>query len=231
MSKSRGRLLSPATAIAIVALFVALHGTGYAASRNAQTPTAMAAKAPADTTSDKKIAKQQATGVFKSSIGSAHVGFATTAGSASTATSSNHATNADNAARATNADNAAHATNADNATAAASANALGSVAYRFNTSAGAVTVPACSTNPCTPATVGTSYAIATCPQGTVAIGGGGETHDAGVELSGSFPTRQFGSSVPNAWQVDVDNFRQTASGVDYYVVCTAAKSVDNPSGV
>jgi hypothetical protein len=106
-------------------------------------------------------------------------------------------------------------------------------AYRFDTSAGAVDVPACADNPCTPDKVGTTFAIATCPQGTVAIGGGGETYDAGVEVSGSLP-RTFafaGQTEPNAWQVDVDNFLQTTSKVDYYVVCTAAKSVDNPSGL
>ena len=56
------------------------------------------------------------------------------------------------------------------------------------------------------------------------------THDAGVELAGSFPTTEFGSAVPNAWEVDVDNYLQTISSVDYYVVCTTAKTVDGPSG-
>ncbi len=111
--------------------------------------------------------------------------------------------------------------------------ALGSVSYRFDTSTGAVDVPACADNPCTGDKVGTTSAIATCPAGTVAIGGGGETFDAGVELSGSFPlTFSFaGQTEPNAWQVDVDNWLQKGSKVDYYVVCAAAKSVDNPSGI
>jgi hypothetical protein len=31
--------------------------------------------------------------------------------------------------------------------------------------------------------------------------------------------------------VDVDNFTQAGSKVDYYVVCASAKTVDNPSGL
>jgi hypothetical protein len=177
-----------------------------------------------------KVAKNSITGANINLGTLGNVPSATNAGHASTAgsaTSASHAINADSAT------NASHATNADNATTAASAAELGSVAYRFDTSAGAVDVPACADNPCTPDKVGTSFAIATCPQGTVAIGGGGETFDPGVELSGSFPlTFAFaGQTQPNAWQVDVDNFLQTTSKVDYYVVCTAAKSVDNPSGL
>jgi hypothetical protein len=162
--------------------------------------------------------------IARNSITGANINFGTL-GNVPSATSAGHATSADSAT------NASHATNADSATTAGTATALGSVAYRFDTSAGAVDVPACADNPCTPDKVGTTSAIATCPQGTVAIGGGGETYDAGVELSGSFP-RTFafaGQTQPNAWQVDVDNFRQTTSKVDYYVVCTPAKTVDNPS--
>jgi hypothetical protein len=99
--------------------------------------------------------------------------------------------------------------------------------------AGAIDVPACPDNPCTPDKVGTSSAIATCPLGMVAIGGGGETSSSGVELRGSLPlTFSFaGQTEPNAWQVDVDNWLQSGSKVDYYVVCANAKSVDNPSGL
>jgi hypothetical protein len=65
----------------------------------------------------------------------------------------------------------------------------------------------------------------------VAIGGGGETADSGVEISGSFPLTPAGQTQPNAWQVDADNFLQNQSSFDYYVVCATAKSVDNPSGL
>jgi hypothetical protein len=116
---------------------------------------------------------------------------------------------------------ATHASTADSATTAAAATALASVAYRVDTSAGAITVPPCAANPCTPDQVGTTFATATCPAGTVAIGGGGVTADAGVELSGSFP------SGPSTWEVDVDNWLQTASSVDYFVICTQVKAIDN----
>jgi hypothetical protein len=228
MTTSRATLLSPAVAIAVAALLAGLDGTGAAASRPGSPMAAASASATGDTTTDKTIARQQATKVFKTSIGSAHVAFATAAGKAAMATDATHATNADNA---TNATNATHATSADSATTAATAMALGSVAYRVDTSAGAIDVPACSDNPCTLDKVGTTSAVATCPSGTVAIGGGGETYDAGVELSGSFPTRTNGSSVPNAWQVDADNFLTTQSKVDYYVICTTVKTVDDPSGI
>jgi hypothetical protein len=65
----------------------------------------------------------------------------------------------------------------------------------------------------------------------VAVSGGGETHNAGVELSGSFPMPSaFAGQQPNGWEVDVDNFTQTTSEVDYYVVCASAKTVDIPPG-
>jgi hypothetical protein len=89
-------------------------------------------------------------------------------------------------------------------------------------------VPACADNPCTGDQVGTNFDIATCPSGMVAIGGGGETTDAGVEISDSFGLAPFGQ--PDAWEVDADNFSQSPSSVDYYVVCVAAKAVDAPSG-
>ena len=140
-----------------------------------------------------KIATAGAATVFKSLIHGAHISFATNAGSAGTATTANHASHADNATNATNVD-----------TATTAARAIASVSHTVDTSAGAVTVPACSGTQSTPDHVGATYAIATCPRGTMAIGGGG-TADPGVELSGSFPTSEFGSCTPNAWEVDVDN--------------------------
>lgn len=72
------------------------------------------------------------------------------ASSAATATNASHAANADSAT------NASHATSADSAE---TASALGSVSYRFDTSAGAVIVPACADNPCTPDKVGTTSKV------------------------------------------------------------------------
>jgi hypothetical protein len=230
---------SPALIISLIALIVAMGGTSYAAlslpagsvgTRQLANGAVSTSKLKNRAVTGSKVAKNSITGANIKVGTLGNVPSASNAGHASRADS---ATNASHAIVADNATNASHATNADNAATAASAAALGSVAYRFDTSAGAVDVPACKDNPCTPDQVGTSFAIATCPQGTVAIGGGGETFNAGVELSGSFPlTFAFaGQTQPNAWQVDVDNFLQTTSKVDYYVVCTAAKSVDNPSGL
>lgn len=217
---------SPALAVAMLALFVGLGGTGYAASLLHSSPTHARAKTPAFTM--KTIAKQESTKVFKSLIAAAHVAFATGATNAITATTSTHASTADSA---TNATSAAHATTADNATLAATATALGSVAYRYDTSAGPVNVPACSSDPCTAEQVGSSWSIAICPAGMAAVGGGGLTNDLGVEISGSFPISWAGSAVPNAWEVTVDNWRETGSTFNYYVVCATVKTVDNPSGL
>lgn len=218
---------TPALVISLIALMVALGGTSYAAfrlpagsvgTRQLANRSVSTAKIKNGAVTGSKVAPDSLTGA------NINVG---TLGSVPSASNANHAVSADSAT------NASHATNADSATTAAAATALGSVSYRFDTSAGPVDVPACRDNPCTADQVGTTSAIATCPQGTVAIGGGGETFDAGVELSGSFPeTFAFaGQTQPNAWQVDVDNWLQTPSRVDYYVVCTAAKAVDNPSGL
>lgn len=229
MKRSRLTWHSPAMAVAMLALFVGLGGTAFAASLLHSSPTHARAKTPAMTvTSEKRIAKLEATKVFKSLIAGAHVAFATGATNATVATSSTHASTADSA---TNATTATHATTADNATLAATATALGSVAYRYDTSAGPVNVPACSSDPCTAEQVGSSWSIATCPSGMAAVGGGGLTDDLGVEISGSFPISWAGSAVPNAWEVTVDNWRQTGSTFNYYVVCATVKTVDNPSGL
>jgi hypothetical protein len=245
MSKYRVIRPSPALVISVLALIVALGGTSYAAFR-LPAGSVHTKQLAAGAVSTAKIKNGAVTGskVAKNSLTGANINVgtlgtvpsATNASHAATAGSSTAAANATNASHATTADNAtnaSHATTADNATTAAAASALGSVAYRFDTSAGAVDVPACADNPCTADKVGTSSAIASCPLGMVAIGGGGESFDAGVELSGSFPlTFAFaGQTEPNAWQVDVDNWLQTTSKVDYYVVCAAAKTVDNPSGI
>lgn len=243
MNSLLGHRLSPSMVVALVALVVALTGTAFASGLvngdNLIKKNSLSANRLRNHTISGTQLNLSKLGMVPSSNNANHATTADTANhatSADIAANANHATGADIAASATkattatSADNATTATSADSATTAATANALESVAYRVDTSAGPITVPACSANPCTPDKVGTSFAIATCPPGTVAIGGGGVTHDAGVELSGSFPTTAFGSSVPNAWEVDVDNFLQTISAVDYYVVCTATRSVDGPSG-
>jgi hypothetical protein len=213
--------------VAMLALFIALAGTSYAAIKlPANSVGSKQIKANAVTS--KKIAHNAVNGskVANHSLSGIDINLGTL-GKVPTAAVAELASNATRAMFADNANNAIHASSADSATTAATASALASVAYRADTSAGAVTVPACAVNPCTPDQVGTTFAIARCPAGTVAIGGGGLTADAGVELSGSFPTTAGGSSSPNAWEVDVDNWRQTTSSVDYFVVCAKANTVDS----
>jgi hypothetical protein len=103
---------SPALVLAVVALFVALGGPGYAASQLTNAPDALVAKKkpkkPSEAASDKSL--------FKALIGSAHVAFAASAGSATTALSATSASTAANAGHATNADSAGHADSATSAT-------------------------------------------------------------------------------------------------------------------
>jgi hypothetical protein len=84
--------------VAIIALFVALGGTGYAASQSGAPAAAVAKKKPkpskqSDTTADKR----QWFSLFNAAIGAAHVAFATTTGSATKATNAGHASTADTA--------------------------------------------------------------------------------------------------------------------------------------
>jgi hypothetical protein len=221
MSRLLGHRPSPAMVVAMLALFISLAGTGYAAIKlPANSVGAKQLKANAVTS--KKIkhgavdgSKVRANSLTGTNINERSLGKVPTAVSADKANST------------VNAELANHALRADSAATAGTATALASVAYRADTSAGAVTVPAC-TGACGPNEVGTAFAIATCPAGTVAIGGGGVTGDPGVELSGSFPTTVGSGPGPDAWEVDVDNWRSTTSEVDYFVVCTAATTVDNP---
>jgi hypothetical protein len=102
---------SPAMVIASVALFVALGGTGYAASQLAHSPAASVAKkkkkkAVSETAADKAL--------FNKLIPSAHVAFAAAAGSATFATNAAHATSADSATTATSATSATSAATATN---------------------------------------------------------------------------------------------------------------------
>lgn len=215
---------SPATAIALTALVVALCGTGYAA-----------IKLPAASVGTKQLKKGAvtATRIKRGAVGTAQLAEGAVNGAkvvANSLTGANidestlakvpAAAAADLAANATS---ASHAATADSATTAGTAMALGSVTYAFDTSAGYVTVAPCGSSPCEPDKVGTTFAIATCPTGMVAIGGGGVTGDPGVELAGSFPTVNAGRS---AWEVDVDNYLQTMSRVDYYAVCAVVSTVN-----
>jgi hypothetical protein len=219
---------SPALIVATIALIVAMGGTSYAAlSVPKNSVGTKQLKKGAVTTS--KIQQGSVTGtlIAKNTITGANINLSAL-GTVPTATNAGHASSADTATNAANATNANHASNADNA---ASAAALGSVTYMFDPSAGPIDVPACSDNPCTPGDQGTTGAVALCPAGLVAIGGGGETADVGVELAGSFPVEYGGATEPNGWEVDADNWLQTMSTVDYYVECASVKNVVTPYGL
>jgi hypothetical protein len=216
MSRIR-RSLSYANVMATIAVFLALGGGAYAAinlpknsvgTKQLKNRAVTGAKIKQGAVTSARLAGGAVTGakvldnsLTGSDISAATLGKVPLAGAADTAT------------------NAGHATSADSAASAATAAALSSVTYAFNTSAGPVDVPPCGNSPCSPDQVGTSFAIAKCPDGTMAIGGGGVTADPGVELAGSFPTFLLGSPVPNAWEVDVDNYLQTPSHVSYFAVC------------
>ena len=110
MFKRRYRLPSPAFVIALVALFAALGGTSFAATK------VIAAKHK-DAKADTKLVKKLAP-----SLSVKHAKTANSATTAATAANATHATSADSAT------NATHATSADSATSAttaSNANALG----------------------------------------------------------------------------------------------------------
>jgi hypothetical protein len=125
MRKPVLHLPSPAMAVALTALFVALGGTGYAATELTHLPGATAAvhhrKRPSDSSTDASIAKSQ----IKKLARGLSVLFAKTAGAATQATNATNATNAGHAASADTATSAGHAASADTATSAGDASTVG----------------------------------------------------------------------------------------------------------
>src|SRR5436190_23099574 len=107
MVKHRLRAPCPAFVISLIALFLALGGTSYAATKVTLTKHK---DAKADTTLVKRLAP------------SLSVKHAKTADDATNAVNATNAMNATHATNATNATNATHATNATNATTAQTAN-------------------------------------------------------------------------------------------------------------
>jgi hypothetical protein len=112
------------TAIALIALFVLLGSTGFAATQLSRGPAAVAGakRKPhgrkKTSINDPLADKTLFNALFSSEIAGAHVAFAAGAGSANTAataTAANHATSATTAETAANATNAVHATSASSA--------------------------------------------------------------------------------------------------------------------
>ena len=215
MFKHRLRAPSPAFVISLIALFLALGGTSYAATKVTLTQHK---DAKADTTLVKRLAPSLSVKQAKTADN------ATNAVSATNAVNATHATSADSATNATNATNATHATNATNATNATTAqtanvaNAIGAVTYVKGTVQDA------------PANGGSGYAESTesdafCPAGTVVIGTASHSNDQGVEVSDVL--------VATTTQVSgfFDNFNNIDEPNNFVIaICAAAASVNDPSG-
>jgi len=206
MSRHGLRAPSPALVISLMALFLALGGTSYAATKVTLTKHQ---DAKADTTLVKRLAP---------SLSVKH------AKAADDATNAVNATNAANATHATSADNATHATNATNATKATTAqtanvaNSIGAVTYVKGTVQDA------------PANGGSGFAESTesdafCPAGTVVIGTASHSNDQGVDVSDVL--------VASTTQVSgfFDNFNNIDEPNNFVIaICAAAAAVNDPSG-
>jgi len=206
MFKHRLRAPSPAFVISLIALFLALGGTSYAASKVILTKHK---DAKADTTLVKRLAPSLSVKHARTANN------ATNATNATNAVNATHATSADSATNATNATNATHATTAQTANVA---NAIGAVTYAKGTVQDA------------PANGGSGYAESTesdafCPAGTVVIGTASHSNDQGVEVSDVLvaTTTQVAGFFDNFNNIDEPNNFVIA-------ICAKAASVSNPSG-
>jgi hypothetical protein len=218
MFKHRLRAPSPAFVISLIALFLALGGTSYAATKVILTKHT---DAKADTSLVKRLAPSLSVKHAKTADDATN---AVNATNAVTAAHAAHATSADSATNATNATNATHATNATNATNATTAqtasvaNAIGAVTYVKGTVQDA------------PANGGSGYAESTesdafCPAGTVVIGTASHSNDQGVEAGEVLvaTTTQVAGFFDNFNNIDEPNNFVIA-------ICAKAVSVTDPSG-
>ena len=208
-AEHRLRAPGPAFVISLIALFVALGGTSYAASKVILTKHK---DAKADTTLVKKLAPSLSVKHAKTADN------ATNAVNATDAVNATHATSADSATNATNATHATNATTATTAQTANVANAIGAVTYVKGTVQDA------------PANGGSGYAESTesdafCPAGTVVIGTASHSNDQGVEASEVLvaTTTQVAGFFDNFNNIDEPNNFVIA-------ICAAAASVSDPSG-
>jgi hypothetical protein len=227
MFMHRLRAPSPAFVISLIALFLALGGTSYAATKVTLTTHK---DAKADTTLVKRLAPSlsvkhaktadNATSAVNATnaVNARHATSADSATNATNATDATHATNATNATNASNASNATHATNATTAQTANVANAIGAVTYVKGTVQDA------------PANGGSGFAESTesdafCPAGTVVIGTASHSNDQGVEVSDVLvaTTTQVAGFFDNFNNIDEPNNFVIA-------ICAKAASVNDPSG-
>jgi hypothetical protein len=215
MFRHRMRAPSPAFVISLIALFLALGGTSYAATKVTLTKHK---DAKADTTLVKRLAPSLSVKHAKTADNATNAVSATNAVNATHATSADSATNATNATNATDATHATNATNATTAQTANVANAIGAVTYVKGTVRDA------------PANGGSGYAESTesdafCPAGTVVIGTASHSNDQGVEVSELL--------VATSTQVSgfFDNFNNIDEPNNFVIaICAAVASVSDPSG-
>jgi hypothetical protein len=200
MFQHRLRAPNLALVISLMALFLALGGTSYAATKVILTKHK---DAKADTTLVKNLAP------------SLSVRHATTADNATNAVNT---TNAENATHAMSSDSATNATNATTAQTANVANSIGAVTYAKGTVRDA------------PANGGSGFAESTesdafCPAGTVVIGTASHSSDQGVDVSDVLvaTTTQVSGFFDNFNNIDEPNNFVIA-------ICAAAASVSDPSG-
>src|SRR5204862_2938757 len=215
MFRHRMRAPTPAFVISLIALFLALGGTSYAATKGILTKHK---DAKADTTLVKRLAPSLTVKHAKTADNATNAVSATNAVNATHATSADSATNATNATNATHASNATNATNATTAQTANVANNIGAVTYVKGTVRDA------------PANGGSGYAESTesdafCPAGTVVIGTASHSNDQGVEASDVL--------VATTTQVSgfFDNFNNSDEPNNFVIaICAAAASASDPPG-
>ncbi len=221
MRKHSLRTPSPATALALIALVVAVSGPGYAATRVVgQSATTKKPQRHSDAVQDRTLFNT----LLRKALPHARVAFATSARTATTATHASSADNASTATSATTATNAAHASSADSASTAASAttasstDAVASIAY-------------VSAN-CNVPNGTTGYCRVRCPTGTYPTGGGGfNSVQSSVAITYSEPVSVENQSFPQpghpatGWVVASSNTSGSTDTETVWAICMAARSL------
>jgi hypothetical protein len=202
---------SPALVISLVALFVALGGTGYAAVHlGKNTVGTRQLKKNAVTSSKVKNGSLTGADIKAGSLSGSSLNLAAL-GTVPTAT---------------NATNAVNATNATNAGTASVSNSIGAVTYVMGNDVDA------------PPKGGDVFAEsdqskAICPAGTVVIGTGSHSSNAGIEVSEMNIFSSVTGGTPDTVGVYFDNFTATDEPTGNYAeaVCAAAHAVNNPAAL
>jgi hypothetical protein len=189
----RLRTPSPALVISLIALFVSLGGTSYAAITALPKNSVGTKQLKKNAVTAPKI-KNKAVTAAKINTNGLIVPRALHASSANSATNANHATNADSAT---------------NAATAAAANALNGVQY---VRSAPFTNHANSVDP----------GDVVCPAGMFVIGGGAigdPLTPTNQDISGSYPVEAGQTTLPNGWHVNMDNTNAVNLTFTVYAIC------------